>query len=484
MTPPPSTLTILHTNDLHGAIGLLPWLGALIARERARASAVLTLDAGDAALGDMLPPLGAALFAALHHDGVTPGNAENDLERHRAALAATGRVSVVANATTARRDGLVGVPVIMRIVGTRRVAVLGLTTPAPYPPGHPLHRQPETDIVVEEPLTVARQWAPRLRAEADVVIVLSHLGLRRDVELARQVPGLDLIVGGHSHHRLQEPLIVGRTAIVQSGVGGAYLGVAEAPLDGGRTTCTGHLEPIWGDLHADPILTGRITDTVQRTAPLFLQHIGDGPGCWADPWQENAWANLVTDTLREAAGTDIALVKASSIFPALPPGMITLWDLYRALPGMALDEATGLQEVVALTVTGEDLAAIGEHCVDDLPCDMAPDLPRHLCWPGNNLLQTSGLEMTFDLGRPLGQRVAHLSVHGADVEPHRRYTVATSGFLARGYSGYHWLRRTEERRVVGEERPLIMEALRREQSWQQDGRLALLFPQGPEQVDM
>ena len=101
----------------------------------------------------------------------------------------------------------------------------GLTTPPVYPAGHPLHRRNAQEVPVDDAVTTAQHWVPQLRAAADVVVVVSHLGLRRDVELAATVPGIDLIIGGHSHHRLPTLLPIGRTTIAQAGIGGAYLGV-------------------------------------------------------------------------------------------------------------------------------------------------------------------------------------------------------------------------------------------------------------------
>jgi hypothetical protein len=118
-------LTILQTTDVHGTIGLLPWLGTLLAWERACSPQALALDAGDAALGETPPPLGAALVAALRYDALTPSNAENDLARHQSTLAATGRPLLVAKARHPR-----AVPVLQRTVGTRRAALLGLQSPA------------------------------------------------------------------------------------------------------------------------------------------------------------------------------------------------------------------------------------------------------------------------------------------------------------------------------------------------------------------
>jgi 2',3'-cyclic-nucleotide 2'-phosphodiesterase (5'-nucleotidase family) len=82
------------------------------------------------------------------------------------------------------------------------------------------------DYFFEDPLETARTLVPRLRAEADVVIALTHVGLQRDEQLAREVTGIDLIVGGHTHADLDAPRLVGDVPILHTTAYAAYLGRA------------------------------------------------------------------------------------------------------------------------------------------------------------------------------------------------------------------------------------------------------------------
>jgi hypothetical protein len=75
------------------------------------------------------------------------------------------------------------------------------------------------------------------------------------------------------------------------------------------------------------------------------------------------------------------------------------------------------------------------------------------------------MRLAVDLARPRGHRVTALTVAGKPVAVNRRYRVVTTGFLARGYSGFHWLRDGADRQIVGTERSIVMAALRT------DGRL-------------
>ncbi len=89
------------------------------------------------------------------------------------------------------------------------MALLGLTTPELTTATHPRNA---VGVSVEEPVSVARRLVPTLREQAELVVVLSHLGLADDRRLAAAVPGIDLIVGGHNHHVLAQPAMEGEIA--------------------------------------------------------------------------------------------------------------------------------------------------------------------------------------------------------------------------------------------------------------------------------
>ncbi|HYF79796.1 MAG TPA: metallophosphoesterase, partial [Symbiobacteriaceae bacterium] len=95
--------------------------------------------------------------------------------------------------------------------------------------------QPERNLAgfaVTPPAEALGRLIPELRSQADLIIVVSHCGLDADRQLATDVAGIDLIVGGHSHHLLERPEQVGRTSIVQAGAYGRHVGVITATAAG------------------------------------------------------------------------------------------------------------------------------------------------------------------------------------------------------------------------------------------------------------
>jgi 2',3'-cyclic-nucleotide 2'-phosphodiesterase (5'-nucleotidase family) len=453
-------LTILHSNDLHGSLGMLPRLAGLIEREREQNPNALLLDAGDTALGGPTAELGVQLLSSLRYTAMTPGNHENDVLEHRTYFSHVRAPVVVANIPSGAL-ACATLPYLLEQVGGIQVAILGLTTPPPYAEGHPLHRPDAREVPVTDPVAAARHWVPRLRQEANLVVLLSHLGLARDIRLALEVPGIDLIVGGHSHHRLPALLRAGDTAIAHGGISGAYLGVITIEATASGFRYAGRLDPIWEPIQESEGAQQIIRAFTAQRWPAAAEVVGATDGCWADPWTENRWSSFVTDSLRERTGAQICFTKAPMLLPALAPGPITRWDLHRCLPWYDWTGTEGGEEpIVTMQLSGESIRAICEHAVSDLPWDQHEGVPPSFCLPAHNLLYPSGLQVRYDLSRPQGGRVTSLSVDGNGVTTRRHYRVATTGFLARGYSGFHWFREGENHQVVGSLQDLLLAAVR------------------------
>lgn len=228
-----SVLTVLHTNDLHGK---LTDRGAeVIARERSSAPHSLLLDCGDAISSGNIyyRPGGEPILARLSdlgYDAMAMGNREF----HFLGAGLRSKVSLarfpILSANLRSRNGAVGPTVkasaSFDIEGCR-ITVFGLTVPMIT---KKMLASKVSPFWFEDPIATATEIVPQLRAESDILIALTHIGLQSDTELAGAVDGIDLIVGGHTHAVLTEPRWVGRTAIVQAGWWGHYLGKVEIDL--------------------------------------------------------------------------------------------------------------------------------------------------------------------------------------------------------------------------------------------------------------
>jgi 2',3'-cyclic-nucleotide 2'-phosphodiesterase (5'-nucleotidase family) len=228
-------LTIIHTNDFHGRLTdeAAGRLGAL----RAEYPEALLLDCGDAVSAGNLGcrPGGEPILermSELGYDAMTMGNRESHprkevfprkIDRARFPVLCANLVGKPAVPVPTR-------PWICLKRGGRRIGVLGLTVPMFT---RKMWSQALCDYLFEDPVSTARALVPVMREQADVVVVLSHLGLKQDEGLAACVPGIDLIIGGHSHADREKPVISAGVPILHTTAYAFYAGVARLEVDDG-----------------------------------------------------------------------------------------------------------------------------------------------------------------------------------------------------------------------------------------------------------
>ncbi len=201
-------------------------------RERATQTPLLLLDTGGAFLknpedaanaplteltaGAMIEGLGKIGYDALNLGG-TDLLLAPELLRNLAARAAFPLLS----ANVVDTDGKAPFKGwIVKEVGGLRVGIFGIS--GNRPPGAPDF--PGRDLTVQDPFATARAAVTELRRTCDLVIALTQLGLEGDARLAREVPGIDIILGGFTRQVTTTPRFVGTTMILQSGAKGMQLG--------------------------------------------------------------------------------------------------------------------------------------------------------------------------------------------------------------------------------------------------------------------
>jgi 5'-nucleotidase/UDP-sugar diphosphatase len=228
-----AVFTILHTNDLHNHFGPLDWL-----KDNPKGPDTLLLDAGDAILGsNTLFRFNEPILARMNeagYDAMTLGNREFHYLRavvKRRAME-TGFPILASNL-----EDLSGVladiltPYIIREIRGIRVALLGFS-PVQFPEASLLARVTAFRFI--NPNEAAEKYVRKLAEEADVIVAVSHLGRCDDEKLARAVKGIHLIIGGHSHTLISNPLRVGDTYIVQAGCLGSHIGRLKVEAEPGH----------------------------------------------------------------------------------------------------------------------------------------------------------------------------------------------------------------------------------------------------------
>ena len=248
-----TTLRVLHTNDFHNHLSASQ--AAFIQAAKAERDNVLLLDSGDAiSAGNVgVRPGGEPILTLMSetgYDAMTLGNREfhvaDALLRLKIGKAAFPILCANIRWRENRGETLPTVPsVIKTLPNGLRVGLFGLTVPMVTTR---MAARLVSAFVFEDPVAEARRQIELLRPQVDALLALTHIGLREDERLALACSELDLIIGGHSHHKLAEPKTVGTVPIVQAGWFGHFLGETELTwaTPGERPTVTGRLIDLQG----------------------------------------------------------------------------------------------------------------------------------------------------------------------------------------------------------------------------------------------
>jgi 5'-nucleotidase / UDP-sugar diphosphatase len=454
------TFTILHTNDMHSAfIGLGPAsdytpfklsddqtrggyarLAGLIAKRkeaRQNQGPVLVLDAGDFSMGTAFGAASREAGGELHlmsmmgYDATTFGNHEFDLGpdglgKAIGVAAKAGRVPAVvaSNANFAGADStltdlqrLAKEGVIRRYIvierGGIRFGILGVLGK------EAIFYTTSGAASISDAIETATEIVKTLREteKVDVVICLSHGGLEKgsdgrftdgdDVRLAKAVPGIDVVIGGHSHTELHDAIIVNdHTPVVQTGKQGENLGELVVALDGGKLTVESYrLYPIDDSIAGDRTIADEI-DRIKKnvTADVFAprgysidQPLAivpqDIPNTFADIAASTLLANLITDAFRNATKADIGftangLMRAG--FTRGKSGVQTVYDVFAVAPlGAGVVDPTAGSALVTGYFTGQELKHLLEFFLVDNPAH-----------PGEYFPRSSGMRFNYDPSRP------------------------------------------------------------------------------------
>jgi 5'-nucleotidase len=270
-----------------------------------------------------------------------------------------------------------------------------------------------------DPVESAKEVVRLLREteKVDVVIALSHSGVQKDkdgkfrtgedVKLPEAVPGIDVVIGGHSHTVLPEPIIVnGRTPVVQTGKEGKNVGELVISIDGAKLTVDSYrLHPIDDSIAGDRAIDDEINQLKEGVSAAVFASRGyrvdqplaitpqDLPNTFTDIAAGTILANLVTDAHRKATQADIGFsVNGLMRAPILrgKTGVVTVYDVFAVAPlGAGIVDTTAGSALVTGYFTGQELKNILEFFLVDNPAH-----------PGEMFPRASGMRCRYDPSRP------------------------------------------------------------------------------------
>lgn len=436
-------ITILHTNDTHAHLDTIARRATIVKQIRKEVGKenVLLLDAGDVFSGTPYFTLykgsaDARFMNYLGYDAMTVGNHEFDLGP-KVLSEFIGKVNfpvLCANFDFSKeavlKDKIRGWIIVEK--GGEKYGVFGLTTPETAEIS-----SPGKNIIINHYLDVARDIVKRLESlGVNKIIALTHIGWENDIKLAKEVEGIDIIVGGHSHTLPKPyPMVIAEddtpTLVVQAGEYGNYLGRLDVIFNeaGVIQEWRGSLIAIDSKVPEEKLCKTKLEEYKKPVTKLMNTVVGetlvdlDGERSKVRS-QETNLANLITDAMLEKAkivNATIAIQNGGGIRASIPKGKVTLGQIMSVMPfGNYL---------VTVDLTGQQIIEALENGVSQVK-DLAGRFP-----------QVSGIRFVWDPKADPGKRILSVEVKNPDgtyqlIDPSKTYRVVTNNFLAQGGDGY------------------------------------------------
>lgn len=461
------SLTILHTNDTHSHHepnanddGGAARQATVVNQIRGEVDNLLLLDGGDRFTGTLFHQQyrgadSVMIMNSIGYDAMTLGNHEfDDGEDVLAAFIDGLNFPVVtANVDFSESEILAGKvePYVVLDVNGQQVGIIGLVTP-----DTPEISSPGDELVFNSDLPGATQTAVDELTAMGVnkIILVTHIGLDYDIQVAENTTGIDIIVGGHSHTLLGNQYVASAgeypvevenldgepVIIVQAGSTTTYLGRLDVTFDaegaltewGGDTIFLSRY--ITPDAEINDILTelsgpiDELRNTLVGESTVFL--VGDRAVCRI---AECNLGNLIADTMRWETGAQLAIINGGGIRSNIPaeetPADTTLTENEFITLGEVLTVLPFGNLVSTFELSGADVIAALENGVSQIETG------------AGRFAQVSGLRYSFDPSLSVGSRVTSVEVQGENgefsaIDPEATYSVVSNDFMRGGGDGY------------------------------------------------
>lgn len=430
------TLRIVYTNDLHSHFGAMGRIAAMVEQYRLE-SPVLLLDIGDhmdRAAPETEGTRGQANVDVINltgYDAITIGNNEgltftlDMLNDVYAGLMCPVVCNNFMEADHGEPPKWMKKHIVMKR-GSFTIGLIGAT--ACYPDFYRL-----LGIDALDPRDTISESVKELRDQVDIIVVMSHLGLPVDRELAESISGIDLIIGGHTHHLLEEPLCIGDTVITAAGKFGRYIGEVTIHRDenSGNVIIT--------SARCHPVEVGSEDENVTQAIAIHREagmrrlqrtvavtHY-DLPIIYET---ESPFGNLLAQAVRRFTDSELSIINSGQLLQSLPSGDISEGMLHERCPSPI--------NSCRIKLKGADI-------LYSLEQSLIPDIHSKEIFGygfrGKVLggLCVDGMEIRYDPNKPAYQRIIQVSVQGVPLVPDHIYVVGTLDMFTFGI-GYERLK--------------------------------------------
>lgn len=389
-------------------------------KEETDGSAIL-VDCGDTihGTGPAQWTQGAVVVPVLNAMGVevmTPGNWEfgfgPDVLRQRAAEMTFPLIACnVDRAATGARE----FPATeVREIGGAQVGFVGITSPIV---SDTMPKAFGAGLRFSDGVAAMQRSVSNLRrgGDVDLIVMVSHLGFPQEVQLVKEVSGIDVVLSGHTHNRFTAPVLVGETLMIQSGFSGSFLGRLNLEMRAGRICGFSHQLIEVDDSVEDEPTTRRVIDEQLGPHRAKLAEVVGRTATGLDRMTvlEATMDNVITDAYRDLTGAQVAFSHGWRYGVPVPPGEVTLGDLWQMIPTDP--------EIFTVSMTGREIREVLEGSLENV---YAPD---PFDQKGGFVLRVSGIHAVVRLNSPKGTRVEQLDIAEAPYDAGRLYTVAAAG---------------------------------------------------------
>jgi len=448
------SLVIYHTNDVHGYMfeardgnGKLTNIGydrlkAVVDADPSPCK--LLLDAGDVLHGQSFATskrgeLAALLLSLAGFDALATGNHDFDYGQERLLeLVEKYRLNFLAANVVKKTGGYILPPYMVRSWSDLKVGVFGLSTPETRTTTAPGNIE---GLEIEDPIEVSRKMVSLLKSEgADLIIAVMHMGSEAycdpsSLTIAKEVPGLDIIIDGHSHSVLTKHAARsdGSVALVAS-AGASFKNLGKVMIDrkpGGEFIITAQMLPASSpEIEAvtpDPAMNSAMTalktefdkemSVVVMKSPLNL----DGARERVRSGSTNM-GRVICAALVDVTGADAAIMNGGSVRDSIPAGDVTKGELLSVLPYG--------NYIYTINISGEDLLDALNHGLSEIGNGAFPQF-----W---------GMEVTVHPEKN-GFAAESMTIGGKPLDPNGTYTLAINDFLHSGGDGYEMFKKYDYR---------------------------------------
>ena len=439
------TIYIYHTNDVHSHFEHWPQIARFLSERRkehrARNEAMLLFDVGD--FLDRVHPITEAtrgkanveLLNELGYDAVTIGNNEGiTLDYHELDTLYERAQFPVVVANLFRRDGSRppwALPyTVVRAAETFRIGLVGVTAPFTN-----FYEQLGWNIA--SPFEILKAAVAEVKRQADCVVVLSHLGVHEDERMAAEIPGIDLILGSHTHHLFPEGKRVNGALLCAAGKYGQYVGVVKLEVEGQRlaqaSATVVDVETLSRSEEAERHLRRLEQESLSRLeAERVTELKEDLPLNWFAP---SPLAQLLASALREWCQAEIGMVNAGVLLEPLSKGPVTKKHLHRICPHPL--------NPCKVKLRGAELK--------EIMLEANTERMKHLRFKGFGFrgevmgeMVYDGVDIETELEEDGQWHIRRITINGEPLDPERWYEVATTDMFAIGHF-YPQIQRAEEK---------------------------------------